>query len=230
LREAHRWCSRELGYRFRDPEYLQRALTHRSAGGRHNERLEFLGDAVLGFVIAESLHRALPDADEGHLSRLRASLVKRETLAKLAQGLELGQRLHLGAGELKSGGFRRASILADALEALLGAIYLDGDIVAARAVIGRLYADRLRDLPPPEALKDPKTRLQELMQGRGLPVPVYHVEAIHGADHRQSFDVACEIETLTQRTVGHGTSRRRAEQAAAERMLDALTQPEGVND
>jgi ribonuclease-3 len=230
LREAHRWCSHELGYRFRDPEYLQRALTHRSAGGRHNERLEFLGDAVLGFVIAESLHRALPDADEGHLSRLRASLVKRETLAKLAQELELGRRLQLGAGELKSGGFRRASILADALEALLGAIYLDGDIAAAREVIGRLYAERLRDLPPPEALKDPKTRLQELVQGRGLPVPVYRVEGTHGADHRQSFDVACEIEALAQRTVGHGTSRRRAEQAAAERMLDALTQAEGVDD
>ncbi len=229
MTEAGRWCSRVLGYRFRDPERLERALTHRSAGGRHNERLEFLGDAVLGFIIAESLHHALPEADEGHLSRLRASLVRRETLAELAGELGLGHQVRLGSGELKSGGFRRASILADALEATIGAIYLDGDLPAARDVIRRLYAERLRDLPPPEALKDAKTRLQELLQGRGLPVPTYGVEAVAGADHRQRFTVTCEIEGLEQQTTGTGTSRRRAEQAAAERMLEALAEA-GASD
>jgi ribonuclease-3 len=227
LTDADRWCRRELGYRFRDPNYLARALTHRSAGGRHNERLEFLGDAVLGFIIAEALHRSLPDADEGHLSRLRAALVKRETLAEIARELDLGAQLRLGSGELKSGGYRRASILADGLEALIGAVYLDGDIAAARSVLERLYAGRLGNLPSPESLKDPKTRLQELLQGRGLPVPEYRVEEVAGQDHRQQFTVSCEVAGAIAPAVGHGSSRRRAEQAAAADMLAALGRQDG---
>jgi len=219
LTDACRWCERKLGYRFCDPEYLERALTHRSAGGQHNERLEFLGDAVLGFAIAEALHRSLPEADEGHLSRLRAALVNRETLAELAQELDLSRHIRLGPGELKSGGCRRSSILSDALEALIGAVYLDGDLPAARMVIMSLYDVRLQDLPPPEALKDPKTRLQELLQGRGLPVPVYSIEEISGEKHQQRFSVACDVPGLENRTVGAGSSRRRAEQVAADRML-----------
>ena len=230
MTDAGRWCHRQLGYRFRDPEYLERALTHRSAGGRHNERLEFLGDAVLGFVIAEALHRALPEADEGHLSRLRASLVRRETLAELAQSKELGPQIRLGSGELKSGGCRRASILADALEAVIGAIYLDGQLPAAREVLGRLYAARLGALPSPESLKDPKTRLQEYLQGRGLPVPSYEVTEVSGEKHRQTFTVRCEIEALERSVSGSGTSRRRAEQEAAGRMLSELEPTESSDD
>lgn len=226
MTEAVRWCARELGYRFRDPDRLQRALTHRSAGSRHNERLEFLGDAVLGFVIAEALHRSLPDADEGHLSRLRAALVRRETLAELARTVGLGERLRLGGGELKSGGFRRASILADTLEALIGAAYLDGGLPAARTVLERLYAERLRDLPSADALKDAKTRLQELLQGRGLSLPVYRVESVTGEEHRRRFTVVCEIADADRASVGSGTSRRRAEQAAAEHMLATLAAAE----
>ncbi len=226
MTDAGRWSQRQLGYRFRDPEFLDRALTHRSAGGRHNERLEFLGDAILGFFMAEALHRALPDADEGHLSRLRASLVRRETLAELAQDLKLGEQIRLGPGELKSGGYRRASILADALEAIIGAIYLDGDLPAARDVLGRLFEARLRNLPPPDALKDPKTRLQEYLQGRSLPLPVYTVTGVEGEQHRQTFTVCCEIGELDARTTGRGTSRRRAEQTAAEDMLDRIADGE----
>lgn len=219
MTEAGLWCERELGYRFENPDFLARALTHRSAGGKHNERLEFLGDAILGFAIAEALHQALPEADEGHLSRLRASLVRGETLAELANDLSLGQQIKLGSGELKSGGFRRESILADALEALIGAVYLDGDLPAARALIQRLYEGRLKNLPPPEQLKDPKTRLQELLQGRGLPTPDYEMELVEGEKHKQTFTVACRVPALDTHTRGRGSSRRRAEQGAARKML-----------
>ncbi|HRP86919.1 MAG TPA: ribonuclease III [Gammaproteobacteria bacterium] len=216
------WLERELGYRFKDEDLLARALTHRSAGGRHNERLEFLGDAALSLVVAEALYQRLPDAPEGHLSRLRASLVRRSSLAEVARGLGFPGRLRLGPGELKSGGFRRDSILADALEAVLGAIYLDGGLDALRTAALHLYGDRLDDLPAHEDLKDPKTLLQERLQARGLPLPTYRLEAVAGEDHRQQFTVSCEIEGLADGASGTGGSRRAAEQAAAARVLAQL--------
>lgn len=212
-----------LGYRFADPVLLISALTHRSAGGVNNERLEFLGDAVLGLVIAEALYKRYPDASEGELSRLRASLVRKQTLAELARDLELGDCLRLGSGELKSGGYRRDSILADALEAVFGAVYLDGGFAACAALIHALYAERLSQLPErPLALKDPKTRLQEHMQGRHLGLPEYHVLSVDGDAHAQVFQVECRVERLGEATVGYGSSRRRAEQQAALQMLALL--------
>lgn len=216
------WLERELGYRFSDDTMLARALTHRSAGGRHNERLEYLGDAALSLVVAEALYARLPDATEGHLSRLRASLVRRSSLAELARERGFPKRILLGPGELKSGGFRRDSILSDALEAVLGAIYLDGGLDALRPVVLRLYGERLDDLPEHEELKDPKTLLQELLQARGLPLPVYRVEAVEGEDHRQQFTIACEVEELGAGASGAGGSRRAAEQAAAASLLAQL--------
>jgi ribonuclease III len=216
------WLERELGYRFVDDTLLALALTHRSAGGRHNERLEFLGDAALSLVVAEALYARLPDASEGHLSRLRASLVRRSSLADVARALGFPTRLQLGPGELKSGGFRRDSILSDALEAVLGAIYLDGGLDALRPVVLRLYGERLDELPAHEALKDPKTLLQERLQARGLPLPRYRLEAVAGEDHRQQFTIACEIEGVADGATGAGSSRRAAEQAAAARMLELL--------
>lgn len=212
-----------LGYRFADPTLLSSALTHRSAGGLNNERLEFLGDAVLGLVIAESLFRRYPDASEGELSRLRASLVRKQTLAELARDLCLGDCLRLGSGELKSGGFRRDSILADALEAIFGAVYLDGGFAACAGLVMKLYADRLERLPArPLAIKDPKTRLQELLQGRRLELPEYAVVSVHGDAHAQVFQVECRSASLGETTLGYGSSRRRAEQQAAQQMLALL--------
>ncbi len=213
------WVARELGYRFSDPALLARALTHRSAAGQHNERLEYLGDAALSLVVAETLYARLPDAPEGHLSRLRASLVRRSALAERARELGFPRRLRLGSGELKSGGFRRASILADALEAVLGAIYLDGGLAALRPVVLGLYGARLDELPAHEDLKDPKTLLQERLQARGLPLPVYRLQAVEGEDHQQYFTISCEVEGMTADAVGSGSSRRTAEQAAAALML-----------
>ena len=220
--EDGEWLSARLGWRCRDPALAAAALTHRSAGGAHNERLEFLGDAVLSLVVAELLYRERPDATEGELSRYRAYLVNAETLADVAEELGLGERLRLGPGELRSGGFRRRSILADALEALIGAALLDAGIDAARALIGRLLGPRLALLPAAPGLKDPKTRLQEWLQSRALPLPRYVVEAISGAPHAQVFAVSCEVSGLATPTAGTGPSRRRAEQAAAERALAAL--------
>lgn len=217
-----RWFEQALGHRFADVALLHQALTHRSAGGRHNERLEYLGDAALSLVIAEALYQRLPDAPEGHLSRLRANLVRRTALAPMAREIGIPLRLRLGPGELKSGGFRRDSILADALEALLGAVYLDGGIEALRPVVVRLYGARLDDLPPHETLKDPKTRLQERLQAQGLAVPDYRVDAVEGEDHAQQFSVTCRIAALDTETHGHGRSRRAAEQAAAATMLVEL--------
>lgn len=214
---------RKLGYRFTDPTLLISALTHRSAGGVNNERLEFLGDAVLGLVIAEALFRRYPDASEGELSRLRASLVRKQTLAELARDLELGDWLRLGSGELKSGGYRRDSILADALEAIFGAVYLDGGFAACTTLIHSLYAERLNRLPAqPLAIKDPKTRLQEHLQGRHMELPEYRVVSINGDAHAQVFEVECRAVALGEATVGYGSSRRRAEQQAAQQMLAAL--------
>jgi ribonuclease-3 len=213
---------RTLGYQFRDLTLLQVALTHRSAGGHHNERLEYLGDAVLGFVVAERLFRDRPAAREGELSRLRARLVRRETLADLARELLLGEYLHMGTGELKSGGFQRDSILADALEAVIGAVYLDAGVEAARELIERLLATQLRDLPEVADLRDAKTRLQEILQARQLAVPDYRILAEGGEAHRPSFTVECSIPELEIRTTALGRSRRAAEQAAAKQALSQV--------
>jgi ribonuclease-3 len=217
------WVRSKLGYSFKDENLLASALTHRSAGSRHNERLEFLGDALINFVIALELYRRVPRADEGDLSRLRASLVKGGSLAELARSVSLGDQLKLGSGELKSGGYRRESILADALEAMFGAILLDGGTEAASKAILVLFDERLHNLPKPEHLKDSKTRLQEWLQARNIALPVYAVDEVQGAAHNQRFSVSCQVASLDQVTTGGGTSRRKAEQASAEKMLEILT-------
>jgi ribonuclease-3 len=213
---------RHLGYQFADPQLLETALTHRSVGSHNNERLEFLGDAVLSFVISAELYRRFDDVNEGTLSRLRASLVKGDTLALIARDLRLGDYLNLGSGELKSGGYRRDSILADAVEAILGAVYLDGGIDRARQLILELYDERFEAVQPAADLKDPKTRLQEFLQGRRLPLPTYTVTSMEGEAHDQIFTVTCAVEGLDQPTVASAASRRKAEQAAAELALRAL--------
>ena len=213
-----------LGYAFRDAHLLQRAMTHRSFGADHNERLEFLGDSVLNLVVAHLLFDRLATMPEGDLSRVRANLVKQETLHQLALHLELPGRMRLGEGELKSGGTRRASILADALEAVIGAVYLDGGFDAAHALVQRLFA-KVEIRPDMQAAeKDPKTQLQEWLQGRKLPLPKYTVIGTSGAAHRQTFEVACEVPDLKKHERGSGASRRAAEQAAAAALLTILTQ------
>jgi ribonuclease III len=216
------WLSARLGYECRDNALIDAALTHRSAGGLNNERLEFLGDGVLNCAIADLLYREFPLADEGELSRLRATLVRGEALAEIAAQLDLGSQLRLGPGELRSGGHRRESILADGLEALFGAIYLDGGFAAARSVIERLMIARIGELPTPAELKDPKTRLQEYLQGRGLALPVYALEGVQGESHNQTFTASCTVSSLALRASGQGNSRRRAEQEAARQVLEAL--------
>ena len=191
-----RWVRESLAVEPGDAALYEAALTHRSASGRNNERLEFLGDAVLNLVAAEMLYRRFPDSSEGDLSRLRASLVSEGPLAQAAQSLALGDELRLGSGELKSGGFRRESILADALEALIGAVYLDRGLDAARALVERLAEPLVEALPAAEELKDPKTRLQERLQGRGLALPSYTVERVSGEAHAQHFAVRCEVAAL----------------------------------
>jgi len=222
LREPVERLCRQLGYAFADSSLVEAALTHRSAGSANNERLEFLGDSILGFVIADELYRRLPEADEGQLSRLRAGLVKRDALARIARSLKLGQYLFLGSGELRSGGQSRDSILADAMEALFAAIFLDGGLEAARQVILQLYAPRLAELSVNTQLKDPKTRLQELLQGRRLNLPDYEVIEVHGEAHDQTFRVRCSVSDLGIESFGIGSSRRRAEQTAAEQLLRAV--------
>ena len=212
-----------LGYRFRDSRLLQRALTHRSRGAENYERLEFLGDGLLNFLIGEALYEVRPLAEEGDLSRLRASLVREQSLARIAAGLELGDALQLGPGELKSGGFRRDSILADALEAVLGAVYLDGGFPAARQACLQIFAPMLQALPEAATLKDAKTRLQEALQGHGRPLPEYVVLSQEGPPHRQMFTAACRLRDGGQQTEATGASRKQAEQLAAERMLELLT-------
>lgn len=223
---AGAWAEAQLGYAFRDPALLDAALTHRSASRGNYERLEFLGDSVLNFTTAVLLYRAFPDADEGDLSRYRATLVSGDSLAAAAAALGLGEQLRLGGGELKSGGFRRSSILADALEALFGAVYLDGGIDAASSVIERLFDGRVGTLPEARQLKDPKTRLQEHLQARGLPLPVYAVEEVSGEPHDQRFVASCEVAALDARARGQGSSRRRAEQEAAQRVFEQLSAAE----
>ena len=216
------WVRGQLGYEPRDVALFRAALTHRSAPGPNNERLEFLGDAVLNLVIAHRLYAAFPGATEGDLSRLRARIVSGEPLAEVAASLELGEALQLGSGELKTGGFRRQSILADGFEAVCGALYLDGGLAAAESIIGRLFQSRIAALPAAHELKDAKTRLQEYLQSRGLSLPRYQVERIEGEAHAQTFHVSCEVPALRLSDTGCGTSRRRAEQEAAERILSAV--------
>ncbi len=216
-----RLLSEVLGYHFRDEGLLDRALTHRSAGGRHNERLEFLGDAVLGLVIADRLECDYATADEGHLSRMRATLVRRESLARLARSLQLGDFLQLGAGEVRSGGHLRDSTLADALEAVFGAVYRDGGYQAAREVIERLYETMLAEVDSGSPQKDPKTLLQEHLQGHQQPLPVYELVETTGPVHAPNFRVLCHVGDQTP-CEGSGGNRRAAEQEAAQRMLDVL--------
>jgi ribonuclease III len=216
------WVRERLGYEPRDLALFRAALTHRSAAGANNERLEFLGDAVLNLLIAHRLYDGFPQATEGELSRLRARLVSREPLAEIALSLGLGETLQLGSGELRSGGFRRQSILADGLEALCGAVFLDGGLTAVEPLVTRLFAARIAALPDPEALKDAKTRLQEYLQSRSLTLPHYAILGIEGEDHAQIFRVSCGVPALALRVEGRGSSRRRAEQQAAGRMLEAI--------
>lgn len=213
-----------LGYQFNDEELLTRALTHRSVRANNNERLEFLGDAILSFVIADALYLRFPKSQEGELSRFRANLVKGETLAQLAHEFEIGQFLRLGTGELKSGGFRRESILADAVEAIIGAIYLDAGIEEARAAILRWFDERIGRVHKQTHTKDAKTRLQEYLQAKYEALPEYEVLRIEGKAHEQTFYVECRIDVLNLSKKGSGTSRRRAEQEAAAKMLQELQQ------
>lgn len=213
---------RGLGYRFEDPGLLRQALTHRSAATKNNERLEFLGDAILGFEVAENLFRNHPGATEGELSRARAQLVKRESLARAARRLELGNHLILGPGELRSGGQNRDSILSDAVEAIIAAVYLDGGVEAARALVRRLLDQDLVAAAPSSQPKDAKTRLQELLQSRSLALPEYEVISRQGEAHDQEFTVRCQVPDLALETQGIGGSRKKAEQQAAAAMLERL--------
>lgn len=213
-----------LGYTFQDAGLLQQALTHRSHSSAHNERLEFLGDSVLNCVVASILYERYVTIDEGDLSRLRANLVKQQSLFEIAQKLELSQFLRLGEGELKSGGFRRPSILADTLEAILGAIFLDGGFEPARSAIRAFYIPILDSVDPQTLGKDAKTLLQEYLQSRKMSLPLYSVVATHGAAHSQEFEIECHIPKLSIQVFGRGGSRRAGEQAAAKLALEAAQQ------
>lgn len=213
---------RRLNYEFKTPAYLNQALTHCSAGIINNERLEFLGDSILGFVIANALYEKFPEQSEGQLSRLRSYLVKGDMLAEIALELELGDYLNLGQGELKSGGFRRASILADALEAIFAAIFFDGGLPEAQRVILNLYSTRLEDKLLNNNLKDDKTQLQEYLQAEKLALPEYTLAKVEGEEHDQVFYINCEVPGLSITSHGHGTNRRKAEQHAAKQLLQLL--------
>lgn len=218
--------AQSIGYQFADGNLLAHALTHCSAGGTHNERMEFLGDALLGYIIAESLYHRFPEANEGELTRLRSTLVRRDTLAWISRGLELGSYLTLGCGEIKTEGYRRDSILADTLEAVIAAVYLDGGLVACRELILRLIDPFLADFYAPERMeriKDSKSRLQEYLQARRLPLPVYTVLSVTGIEHDQIFLVECRLQTLPNPCQGTGSTRRRAEQDAARQALEIIT-------
>lgn len=217
-----RRLARALGHPFAREELLQQALTHRSASPVNNERLEFLGDALIGFVVAEALVQRFPEADEGTLSRMRAALVKRESLAQLSRGLKLGDYLRLGPGELRTGGHTRDSILADALEAVLGSVFMDSGFARARGVVLDLFRTLLEQQSDLRTMKDAKTRLQELLQARRRPIPEYEVLAIGGSQHEQTFTVRCTLTDDGSTSRGEGSSRRRAEQAAAQAMLDSI--------
>ncbi len=212
-----------IDYRFQDPSLLERALTHRSFGASHYERLEFLGDGLLNAIVAERLFHARPLASEGDLSRLRSRLVRDVTLAEIARELDLGSVLRLGQGELRSGGFLRESILADVVEAIIGAVYLDGGFEAAQRVVDTLIATRLDELPAAEQLKDPKTQLQELLQAHGHDLPTYTVLSESGADHAKQFLVQCALNGLIDPVTAQAAGRRKAEQAAARKALEVCS-------
>jgi ribonuclease-3 len=212
-----------ISYRFQDPELLRAALTHRSSGRLNYERLEFLGDSILNFVVASRLYELRPNNDEGDLSRLRSRVVRGDSLARLASGLRLGDYLIMGEGELKTGGFQRASILADALEALFGAIYLDGGYEACRAVIREVCDEVIENLPDAETLKDPKTRLQEWMQARARPLPEYQLLREEGAEHAKRFIIRARLPDSGDEMEAAGASRRKAEQAAADLLFKRLS-------
>jgi len=219
----HDKLTKQLGYAFKDEALLERALTHRSIPGLNNERLEFLGDALLSVIIAEELFKRHPDAREGELSRMRSSLVKGETLAELARDLEVQEYLHLGPGEKRSGGQHRQSILADALEALVGAIYLDGGFTVTRDAVLEWFHHIVQDISALEPSKDAKSELQEWLQARKLPLPTYTAE-VTGAAHEQTFVVTCTVEGLTHESEGVSTNRRSAEQMAAQNFLELLNE------
>ena len=220
--KAHVELGRRLKYMFRQPGLLEQALTHRSKHAENYERLEFLGDSVLGFVISVEIYNRYPNLYEGELTRLRASLVNKNTLAALARDIELGKYLRLGEGELKSGGYDRDSILADSLEAIFGAICKDSDVNEAARVILQLYRERLARLDPYSIPKDPKTQLQEYLQKLSLPTPTYVVQKVTGEPHNQNFVVECHVSGLNEPACGEGSSRRHAEQAAAAQALELL--------
>lgn len=212
----------KLSYTFKDTQFLSQALTHRSAAKQHNERLEFLGDAVLGLVIAQRMYEKFPNLPEGKLTRLRSNLVKGETLAAIGRELNLGEYLQLGPGEMKSGGRRRDSILADAVEAILGAIYIDSGLTDVSKTIDKLFAKRIEALDPNVQIKDNKTQLQEILQSRQLALPKYKVIDVKGEDHAQTFTVQCEVAAFDNCKIGIGRSRRIAEQEAAKLMLESI--------
>lgn len=211
-----------IGYDFTQPAFLQQALTHRSFSATNNERLEFLGDSVLNFIIAHQLFNLFPHSPEGDLSRLRAKLVREASLAEIAADLHLGDALKLGEGEMKSAGWRRPSILADALEAIIGAVYLDGGFDAAQQVVALLYRDKLHTIDPTSIDKDAKSQLQEYLQSKKMDLPEYQVISIEGEAHAQTFTVQCFIKKLMLTTTGVGTSRRVAEQQAAKLAMDEI--------
>jgi ribonuclease III len=221
--------ARLLGHDFKNQQLLIQALTHRSYGGYNNERLEFLGDSVLNLAIADQLYQRYPKLPEGDLSRLRASLVKEATLSEIAFALNIGESLQLGEGELKSAGWRRPSVLADALEAIIGAVYIDDGFDASYRLVSRLYADRLDSLDPKSVGKDAKSLLQEYLQAKKIDVPEYAVLATEGEAHCQTFRVECHIRKFNLRTQGEGTSRRAAEQLAAQSAYEQLVK-QGTHD
>ena len=218
----HLALEQRIGYHFTDPLLLRTALTHRSFGTPHNERLEFIGDGVLNCVVADLLFRHFPDLPEGDLSRLRANLVRQDTLHHIALALELGELLRLGDGEKKSGGSQRPSMLADTVEAVVGASYLDSGFDAAHAIVSKLFQPLINQIDLSREIKDPKTRLQEVLQGRRLPLPEYLIVDRQGEQHVQEFIVSCNIQKLSIRTEARGNSRRIAEQRAAQLALEAL--------
>ena len=217
-----RWAEVALRYTFNDPTLLELALTHRSASKHNNERLEYLGDSFLNFAIAHRLYDLRREGAEGDLSRARAALVKQPTLTTIGQRLGIDSQIVLGAGELRSGGAQRGAVLADAVEAVIGAVLLDGGTAAAEALIDLLFAEAFANLPDASALKDAKTRLQEWLQGNSLNLPSYSVEDVTGRDHEQTFIVSCKVGERNASTTGQGPSRRRAEQEAAAAMLSVL--------
>jgi len=221
--------SKKLGYTFSDPSLLIQALTHRSAKGIHNERIEFLGDSILGFVIAEALFTQFPKENEGDLTRMRSSLVKGVTLAEIARNFGLGEYLILGPGELKSGGHRRESILEDAIEAIIGAIFLDSNMKTCKALVLSWFDERLNDIKPGQGQKDPKTRLQEYLQGRKIALPIYEVIDTKGQSHNQEFTVRCSTPEINEDVITKGTSRRKAEQAAAKKVLTIILDGDSKN-